>query len=133
MANDAHREMNARLKQVRRGGGLMDRLRGAAPLGDDRQERLNVQMAAYEDGIRRGDHTAAQIADERIEGLLNEARAERESTVGQPEPAPSFDGGVRRSATRRPPANMNGVFARQHRGTPSNRRRRSQHRLEREE
>jgi len=76
--------------------GLIDRLRGTAPLGDDRQERLNVQMAAYEDAIRREDHIAAQIADEKIDAVLSEARAERQQTERPAEePHTSFDGGVR--------------------------------------
>lgn len=57
--------------------GVLERLRGTSPLGADRQERLNVQMAAYETAARRRDHVAAEIADERIERLLDEARAER--------------------------------------------------------
>ena len=48
-------------------------------------------MTEHEHAVKRGDAIGAEMADERIDAVLNEARAER-----QPEPAPSFDGGVRR-------------------------------------
>lgn len=87
--------------------GVLDRLRGATPLADDRQERLNVQLSAYEDATRRGDHIAAQMADEKIEALLSEARAARQETQRQTNPpAPSFDGGFRGRRGIAPPANV---------------------------
>jgi hypothetical protein len=89
--------------------GLVDRLRGTPPLDVDRQERLNLAMADYEHALKRGDDIAAQIADEKVDALLNESRAARQEP--QP-PAPSFDGGARRSVSTRPPPNMNGLIAR---------------------
>ena len=111
--------MNAMIRAgARRGSrpGLLDRLRGASPLDNSRQERLNTQMVAYEDAARRGDPIAAQIADEKIEELLTEARAARQQASSAPDapqapPSTSFDGGVRRrSASTRQPPNMNRVI-----------------------
>lgn len=109
--------MNARILQASGRGtrkpgsaGLIDKLVGATPLDEDRAERLTGQLAAYEDASRREDPVAAQIADEAIGALLDEARAQRQSNDGQP-PAPSgFDGGVRRPATRKPAGTMNGAL-----------------------
>jgi len=108
----ASQEMNAFLAGARRsqrgrGGGVLERLRGAAPLTDDRQDLLNVQLAAYENAARRGDSIAADVADERISTLLDEARTARQQAEPATPPAPSFDGGVRRSIRRTPPVDMN--------------------------
>lgn len=88
--------------------GLIDRLKGTPPLDADRQERLNTAMADYESAVRRGDNDAAAFADHQIGTLLDAARAERQPAdnlagdVGQApaEPAPQFDGGVRRPVRR---------------------------------
>lgn len=98
--------------------GLLDRLHGVGRLNDNRQERLNLAMANYEDAIKRGDDVAAGIADTQIEKLLAESRAEHRegavSNVGQtaePAPVPQFDGGVRRPVVRQEPPNMNRLIA----------------------
>ncbi len=78
--------------------GLIDRLRSAAPLDDDRQARFHRLHADYEGAIRRGDDMAAAVADHAIDKLLEESRAASvSSNVGQaPEPpAPNFSGGFR--------------------------------------
>jgi hypothetical protein len=93
----ANAEMNRLIRESRPrqpGLGLIDRLRGVGALGSDRQERLNAQMAAYEDAVRHGDHIAARMADEKIESLLSEARAARQPEKQQ-EAVTSFDGGAR--------------------------------------
>ena len=99
-----------RAYRARRGSGLLDRLHGVGHLEDDRQERFTIAMSAYERATKQGDHVAAQQADEKIEALLAEARAERASQPpAEPEtPAPvSFDGGVR---GRRPVAPPGGGY-----------------------
>jgi hypothetical protein len=98
---------------ARRDTGLMDRV--TAPLDNDRQERLNFQMAAYEDAVKRGDDVAAGVADTQIEKLLAEARAAQTPQEGQ-EPAPptgsGFDGGVRTAFPVKDQTNMNGFIVR---------------------
>jgi len=103
--------LGARRSQRGRAEGLLERLRGATPLDDDRQERLNVQMAAFEEASRRGDSVGVGLADERISVLLDEARAERQAAT-PPEPRSGFDGGVRASVGRTKPVDMNGQIRR---------------------
>lgn len=93
--------------------GVLDRLRGTAPLSDERQERLNTQLANHDAAVRRGDVIAAEVADHQIDKLLDEGRAERAEAAKQQEPPTTrFDGGVRRPVNRRPPPNMNGLIVR---------------------
>jgi hypothetical protein len=101
MANDA---MNSFILSHRRNGaGLMDRLRGTPQLGDDRGDRLNAALAEHEAAQRQHDHIAAQIADEKIEAVLAEARQAADAAEGQAPPAGSgFDGGVRDRRTIAP-------------------------------
>jgi hypothetical protein len=103
--------MNSFIAAAARGErpGLIDRLQGTPPLEHDRRERLNAALAEHEAAQRQGDHIAAQIADEQIEGILTEARAAADAAKGQA-PAPTgsgFDGGVRRAVPVREPVDMN--------------------------
>jgi hypothetical protein len=99
--------MNSFIAAAARGErpGLIDRLQGTPPLEHDRRERLTAAMAEHEGGQRQGDHIAAQLADEKIEAVLAEARqAADAATQGQEPPAGSgFDGGVHNRRSVAPP------------------------------
>jgi hypothetical protein len=104
-----NKTMNALIANSARRGerqlGVIDKLRGVAPLEAGPQGDLNAAMASYEHACRHGDEAAKQTADAEIERLLNQARAARQPA------SPSFDGGVRRPV-RRPETNMNTLIAR---------------------
>jgi hypothetical protein len=93
MATEASKTMNDFILQSAGRGGLIDRLNGTPQLGQDRLRRLNAALAEHEAAQRQGNHVAAEIADEKIEAVLTEAR----QAAGGQEPAPpvSFDGGYR--------------------------------------
>jgi len=106
-ANAAMNELIVRsARRGERSRGLIDRLQGATPLGDERQRALNEQMTAYETAARHGDDIGAELADTRIERLLNDARAARQQ-ADQP-PTSSFDGGSHGARTVAPPPQMRG-------------------------
>lgn len=102
-ANMAMNRLIASRRSITR-SGLIDRLTGATPLTDNRQESFNRAVASYEGALRRGAEEEAAVWDHRIDAILDESRAERRaalvSNVGQsesaaPAPTPQFGGGVR--------------------------------------
>ena len=102
-----------------RGGGVIDRLRGNQ-LEADRRTAFHEALAAHEQAVRNGDEIAAELADQRLGRLLDEARAAHQPgpTPEAPAPRTSFDGGVRRSVvpTGQSP-DMNAVIGRKLRAT----------------
>jgi hypothetical protein len=110
MSNVSMNELILQSARRRERTGLIDRLRGAAPLGDDRQERLNYLLSEHESAARRGDAVAAEMADVQIGKLLDAARAAKAPEPAAPAPTPQFDGGVRRPVQRPRPVSMNTVI-----------------------
>lgn len=93
-----------RSARPRRSDGLLDRLRGTAPNTDDRQERFHRAVAEIERAAKTGDELGREMAEARLDAVLDEVRADRQASSNSghepAEPAPSFDGGVRRPAPR---------------------------------
>jgi hypothetical protein len=89
--------------------GLMDR--GLGRLSDDGRNDLQAAMVDYESAARAGDETGRDMADARIERLLEERRAAREPEKPAAAPVSGFDGGVRRPVKRSEPKGMNRVIA----------------------
>ena len=94
----------------RRTVGLIDKLKTTPPLENDRAERFHQALADVERAAKAGDELARELAEARIDAVIEESRAARRaenemSNVGrsaaEAAPAvPSFDGGVRRPAPR---------------------------------
>lgn len=82
--------------------GLLDRL-GGTTLDDDRRRELNEAMIAAETAIRQGNDAGREIAEIRLDRVLDEAREVHKAA--QP-PAVSWDGGVRRPMPRPPSMNQ---------------------------
>ncbi len=63
--------------------GLVDRLHDAGPIGSDRQERLQRAMSDYETAVKRSDEMGREMADARIDAVLDEARDARRAAEAQ--------------------------------------------------
>jgi hypothetical protein len=108
MSTAANSTMNALIRagagRGERREGLMDRMSGTGPLGDERDRRLNEAMAAYEDAARRGDEVARELADQAIESVLTEARGARlAAEEAERQQAGPTDGGAGVRGKRPPP------------------------------
>ena len=94
-------------------GGLIDRMAGVS-LPDERREALQTAIADYERSVKRGDNLGRDMADARIDALLDEARAARQPQEEEPAPRVSFDGGVRRSVSVKQPVGMGRLIREAH-------------------
>ncbi len=105
MPSSAAAEMNRRIA-AGRGGGLIDRLGEVSALADDHREEFREAMADFERSVKRGDEVGRDMADARIDRLLNEARAARQPLEEEAATGFSFDGGMRRSMPVKRPVSM---------------------------
>jgi hypothetical protein len=91
------------VRAARRGAGVMDRL--PARLDEQRASEFHEALSAAERAIKAGDATGRDIAEARLDRILDDARAARQEAAGQPTPelaGPGFDGGVRGRRRERP-------------------------------
>lgn len=103
----AHLSMNELIRnsaRPRRTVGLIDKLKTTPPLENDRALRFHQAVADAERAVKAGDELAREVAEARLDAVIEESRAARAENVGrsaEPVPVPSFDGGVRRPVARR--------------------------------
>jgi hypothetical protein len=95
--------MNDFLRGNRSGEGVVSRLADAGPLSERRQDAFNEALARVESAHKVGDHILIQQSEEHLDSVLDEARKARQDETP---PAPSFDGGARRSPATRKPVDM---------------------------
>jgi hypothetical protein len=93
------------LRSARRGRiGLMDRL--ADGIAEDRRDAMHAATADIELAIKHGDDLGREMAEARLDAILDRARAERQTPQTPEPPTTSFDGGFRGRRTVAPAAGL---------------------------
>jgi|SRR5581483_4819317 len=99
--------MNALIAvRARRSSGVLGRLAEAETLAEDRRIALHSAIAEAERAVKHGDDVAREVAEAKIDCLLDEARSGRQAADPQAQepasPVSGFDGGFRGGRRFRP-------------------------------